>query len=45
MSTLTKLAIVGVLGLVLAVAVALVTSQQQKLGEAGFPASRTTSTG
>jgi len=38
MSTLMKLAIVGLVGLVLALAVAALSSPQQKLGMDGSPA-------
>jgi len=37
MNTLTKLAIVGLIGLVLAIAVGLATSQQQRLGMGDVP--------
>jgi len=45
MSTLTKLAIVGLIGLVLTAAVAFLTGQQHGLGEAGHSAIVTTSAG
>ena len=45
MSTLTKLAIVGLIGLVLTAAVAFLSGQQHRLSEAGHPAIAATSEG